>query len=243
MKSAPLKKRLIVLSLAIMGFAAFINFGRSIWVPLYTDVKGKETTESIEEKIGNSALGRLQPNLTAAGFEDLPKEMALVAIKTDQILELWGKKESKWALIKMYPFTAFSGKLGPKLKEGEKQIPEGIYKIEYLNPNSLFYLSMKVSYPNDFDKAMAAKEGRTDLGTNIFIHGKDMTVGCIPIGDEAIEEVFLLASKTLQHEIMVVISPVDFRVTSLYPFIHAVGWENELYLSIENEMKHFASNL
>jgi len=220
-----------------MGFAVFVSFGRSIWVPIYTDVKGKETKKSIEEKIGNSALGRLQPNLTAAGFEDLPKEMALVAIKTDQILELWGKKESKWALIKTYPFTAFSGKLGPKLKEGDKQIPEGIYKIEYLNPNSLFYLSMKVSYPNDFDRAMAAEEGRTDLGTDIFIHGKDMTFGCIPIGDEAIEEVFLLASKTLQHEIMVVISPVDFRKNVNFPEIQEVDWDQELYSNIKEALE------
>ena len=220
-----------------MGFAVFVSFGRSIWVPIYTDVKGKETTKSIKEKIGNSALGRLQPNLTTAGFKDLPKEMALVAIKTDQILELWGIQDSNWVLIKTYPFTSFSGKLGSKLKEGDKQIPEGIYKIEYLNPNSLFYLSMKVSYPNDFDRAMAAEEGRTDLGTDIFIHGKDMTFGCIPIGDEAIEEVFLLASKTLQHEIMVVISPVDFRKNVNFPEIQEVDWDQELYSNIKEALE------
>ncbi|MFT6998436.1 MAG: hypothetical protein ACJAQ4_002197 [Cryomorphaceae bacterium] len=237
-----MKRRIFILFLSTTTFffitiAAFINFGRSIWVPIYTNVKGKETTKSIDEKIGNSALDRLQPNLTAAGFEDLPKEMALVAIKTDQILELWGKKESKWVLIKKYPFTAFSGKLGPKLKEGDNQIPEGIYKIEYLNPNSLFYLSMKVSYPNDFDKSMAAQEGRTDFGTDIFIHGKNKTVGCIPIGDEAIEEVFLLASKTLQHGIKLVISPVDFRENANFPEIPEVIWDQELYSSIKEAMQ------
>ncbi len=237
-----MKKSAFILIFAAIAVVTFANFGRSVWVPIYIKVKGKETIKSIEEKVEVDALERLKPSLAAAGFTDLPEEMALVAIKDEQILEIRGLKNSEWVLIKTYPFTAFSGKLGPKLKEGDKQIPEGIYKIEYLNPNSLFYLSMKVSYPNDFDKKKGAMDGRTNLGGDIFIHGKDKTIGCIPIGDEAIEEVFLLASKTLKNEIKVVISPVDFRKTDRYPEIESVTWSDELYQSIERELKTSFSN-
>lgn len=231
-----MKKRAILLIITAIAIAVFANFGRSVWVPIYVKVKGKETLESIEEKIGSDSLERLQTSLKSAGFYSIPDEMALVSIKEDQVLEIWGKQNSDWVLIKTYPFTAFSGKLGPKIKEADRQIPEGIYKIEYLNPNSLFYLSMKVSYPNDFDKAKAVGDGRTSLGGDIFIHGKDKTIGCIPIGDEAIEEVFLLASKTLKNKIKVVISPVDFRKSKPYPHIESVSWSDELYRSIELEL-------
>jgi murein L,D-transpeptidase YafK len=204
-------------------------------------MKGKETIESIFHKIGNTALGRLQPCLTSAGFRILPDEIALVAIKQEQALEIWGKGESQWMLIRTYPFTAFSGKLGPKLKEGDKQIPEGIYEIEYLNPNSLFYLSMKVSYPNEFDKAKADGDGRTNLGCDIFIHGKDKTIGCIPIGDEAMEELFVLASRTIENKIQVVISPVDFRKTSHLPSGETVSWLHELYSVVGKELEKFST--
>ena len=235
-----MKKILVAVSILVVAFFAFMKFGRSIWVPIYTQMKGRETVKSIVHKIGNTALNRLQPDLTAAGFKSLPHEIALVAIKQDQILEVWGKLDSEWMLIKKYPFTAYSGKPGPKLSEGDKQIPEGIYEIEYLNPNSLFYLSMKVSYPNEFDKEKATEDGRSDIGTDIFIHGKDNTVGCIPIGDKAIEEVFVLASKTIENNIRVVISPVDFRLTNYRPSVANINWEEELYTTLEKELKKFS---
>ena len=235
-----MKKILVAVSILVVASFAFMKFGRSIWVPIYTQMKGRETVKSIVHKIGNTALNRLQPDLTAAGFQSLPHEIALVAIKQDQILEVWGKLDSEWMLIKNYPFTAYSGNPGPKLREGDKQIPEGIYEIEYLNPNSLFYLSMKVSYPNEFDKEKATEDGRSDIGTDIFIHGKDNTVGCIPIGDKAIEEVFVLASKTIENNIRVVISPVDFRLTNYRPSVANINWEEELYTTLEKELKKFS---
>lgn len=85
--------------------------------------------------------------------------------------------------------TGTSGTLGPKREEGDGQIPEGVYGVEDLNPNSLFHLSLKVSYPNAFDREMAKREGCGNLGGDIMVHGGSATVGCIPIGDDAIEEV------------------------------------------------------
>ena len=140
--------------------------------------------------------------------------------------------------LKSYKFTNFSGDLGPKLKEGDKQIPEGIYQLDYLNPNSAYHLSMKVNYPNAFDQAKGKIEGRDNLGSDIFIHGKNETIGCIPIGDEAIEELFVLSKNALSHGIDVVISPRDFRTNPDEPEITSVNWSDELYQNIKLKLKH-----
>jgi len=132
-------------------------------------------------------------------------------------------------LIKEYPFTAISGVLGPKLKEGDKQIPEGIYGVEYLNPNSAYHLSIKVNYPNEFDKSKTKFDEVNEMGGDIFIHGKAASIGCIAIGDRGIEEVFLLVSKADLSKVTVVISPRDFRINHSYPVIRQVEWAQELY--------------
>ena len=116
-----------------------------------------------------------------------------------------------WKAPRIYPMTAFSGALGPKLCEGDGQIPEGIYGIEYLNPNSSYYLSLKVTYPNASDRTRAKADGRTKLGGDIMIHGKAVTIGCVPVGDDAIEDIFYLASAVGIKNVSVVIAPYDMR--------------------------------
>lgn len=116
-----------------------------------------------------------------------------------------------WKAPRVYSMTAFSGRLGPKLREGDHQIPEGLYDIEYLNPNSRFYLSLKVSYPNEDDRVQAAKDGREHPGTNIMIHGKAATVGCVPVGDDAIEDIFYLVAEIGRKNVSIVMAPYDMR--------------------------------
>ena len=135
-------------------------------------------------------------------------KLRILAFKYERLVEVTAPG---WSKPRIYPMTAFSGTLGPKLREGDRQIPEGIYGIEYLNPNSSFYLSLKVSYPNASDKKRAKAEGRTNLGGDIMIHGKAATIGCIPIGDDAIEDVFYLANAVGIRNITVVIAPYDMR--------------------------------
>ena len=207
-------------------------------MPFLNKIKGKETVESIIEQIEGKVWNRLENNLNLAGYKmDYPKEIILTAFKEEQTLQVYAKDNNGIKLIKEYPFTAFSGKLGPKLKEGDRQIPEGIYKVEYLNPNSSYYLSIKVSYPNEFDKSKTELTNMADLGGDIFIHGKAATIGCIPIGDEAIEELFLLTQKAINNNIKVIISPRDFRTNPSYPKIEEIDWENELYDKIKDELK------
>jgi len=207
-------------------------------MPVINKFKEKETIGSIVEKIQNDVWGRLEKNLNLAGYKmDYPDNIILVAFKEEQKLQVYSDDNNGIKLIKEYPFTAFSGKLGPKLKEGDKQIPEGIYKVEYLNPNSSYYLSIKVNYPNDFDQSKTKLPSLSEMGGDIFIHGKSATIGCIPIGDEAIEEVFLLTKKAINNDVKVIISPRDFRVNPTYPEIEEIDWENELYELIETELK------
>jgi murein L,D-transpeptidase YafK len=114
------------------------------------------------------------------------------AFKKQRIIELWGKnkKDKKYLFLKEYPFCSFSGNLGPKRKQGDNQIPEGFYSIDRFNPNSNFYLSLGINYPNRSDKILGDKE---NPGGDIFIHGNCVTIGCIPITDDLIKELYIFA--------------------------------------------------
>lgn len=206
-------------------------------MPLISQVKGRETVESVASQIQTEVWNRLQPNLNAAGYKQgYPHKIILVAFKEQQQLQVYANDNNEIKLIKEYPFTAYSGKLGPKLQQGDRQIPEGIYQVAYLNPNSSYHLSIKVNYPNAFDKAKTKFSNDADMGGDIFIHGKAATIGCIPIGDPAIEEVFMLTKHAFNRGVKVIISPRDFRVNPNYPEIKAIDWENELYRQISKEL-------
>ena len=190
----------IALGLRMRG----ISFGEV--VELCKDVVKARTTRRTTEGVV-SEIEKSKPALPllakAAG-----SKLRINVFKEERTVEL---SSPGWINPVVYKMTAFSGKLGPKLREGDMQIPEGIYRVEYMNPNSSFHLSFKVSYPNDFDRAMAAKEGRTNLGGDIMIHGSNATVGCVPIGDKAIEDVFYLVAKVGFKNVEIVIAPYDMR--------------------------------
>jgi hypothetical protein len=153
-------------------------------------------TQRLRE-IGPSAQERLHEKFVAAKAPWRPAELALVAIKDEKVLELYAKPPSgSWTFIHRYPVLAASGVTGPKLRRGDKQVPEGVYGISFLNPNSRYHVALRVNYPNAFDRRMGSKDGRTDLGGDIMIHGKAASVGCLAIGDAAAEELFVLAAET-----------------------------------------------
>lgn len=197
----------------------------------------KETTTSILNKYEKNVRERLNDNFQKAGFYDFPTKLLIIGLKQEQRLEVFGKKDTIWYHIKNYSFTGFSGKLGPKTQQGDRQIPEGLYEIAHLNPNSSYHLSMKVNYPNDFDKEKGKIDSTLYLGNDIFIHGNNLTAGCIPIGDKAIEELFVMTKKAFNHKIEVVLCPYDFRKNNQYPIIEEINWENELYQKIEMKLQ------
>ncbi len=191
-------------------------------------------------EFGEPVRKRITPFFEHAGVHYPPSRIALVAIKEARKLELWAANENaELRLIREYDVLAASGKLGPKLREGDRQVPEGIYQIVLLNPNSLYHLSLRVGYPNEFDLRHAAEEGRTEPGTDIMIHGGARSSGCLAIGDEGVEDVFVVAALTEAREITLIISPVDFRVREFTVPADAPIWTSTLYAGIRAALAEF----
>ncbi|MEW5965251.1 MAG: L,D-transpeptidase family protein [Pseudomonadota bacterium] len=163
-------------------------------------------------ELSPTATERLAERFRAAEAAWPPSEIALVAIKDERSLELFARQAGgAWRFVHRYKVLAASGTTGPKLRRGDKQVPEGVYGISFLNPNSRYHVSMRVNYPNAFDRQMASLDGRKDLGGDIMIHGKASSAGCLAIGDEAAEELFVLSAQTGLPNVKLVIAPTDFR--------------------------------
>jgi len=115
--------------------------------------------------------------------------------KKSKELEIWVKQKSKFKLFKKYPIYYFSGTLGPKLKEGDKQAPEGFYYVteKKLNPKSRFHLSFNIGYPNSYDK----HHERT--GNLIMVHGNKVSIGCFAMTDPLIEEIYTIAHSAFEN--------------------------------------------
>lgn len=192
-------------------------------------------------KISPTASSRLMEKFLAAGAAWPPTDAAFVAIKDTRTLELFARGTSgAWTFIYSYKVLAASGGTGPKLKKGDKQVPEGIYKISFLNPESRYHVSMRLNYPNEFDRQMAAAEGRKDLGGDIMIHGKALSAGCLAVGDEAAEELFVLADKVGIAHVKVVIAPADFRRDGPPPpKPGAPAWLPKLYAQVASAMSEY----
>ena len=169
-----------------------------------------------------------------------PPAITLIGLKEEKMLELWATRQNgERVFIHRYPIQGASGGPGPKLREGDRQVPEGIYKIESLNPNSSFHLSMKVNYPNTFDRKHAEADGRDKPGTNIFIHGKSASVGCLAMGDPAIEELFVLAHRVGLDEITVLIAPRDPRLHKLNAQTNDASWTAALYAELHEAINEY----
>ena len=222
----------------IVGVLVFYRYGRSVWFPVKLKMSGKRTV--------NDVLRQLDPQMIQnfSGLARLTdgRPLALVTFKEERRLEVWKMTATGWSYVKSYPFAAFSGRLGPKLQEGDFQIPEGIYGVEYLNPNSRYHLSIKIDYPNNFDREKARHDGRRQLGGNIFIHGMNSTIGCIPIGNKNIEELFYLVAKNGYQNTQVVIAPYDMRLRKRSLSLDNITWEDELYATLSKALTAFPLN-
>ncbi len=208
--------------LLVFVFFAVLFYREGLMDPLIQHIRGRATVS--------------QRMLEIREVRDIPFEAAdwdrllIYAMKEERMLELWARNEGEAAQrLRQFPFTGYSGKLGPKLREGDRQIPEGLYEIASLNPNSAYHLSLEVSYPNAFDRQQGERDQREALGGEIFIHGGTLTVGCIPLGDDAVEELFLIVAEMGISRVELILSPYDMRA-GLKPLqIEGIDWEQELY--------------
>lgn len=133
--------------------------------------------------------------LAAIDQKNMAKESPILLrlFKEEAEIEVWKQdRAGRYALLKTYPICRWSGQLGPKMKEGDRQAPEGFYSITpaQLNPNSQYYLSFNLGYPNAFDKAL----GRT--GSYLMVHGDCSSRGCYAMTDEQIAEIFTLGRES-----------------------------------------------
>lgn len=162
-------------------------------------------------------------------------QLFIRVFKNEQLLEVWGKDAEHRSFQKLviYPFCTTSGLLGPKRKQGDYQIPEGFYHINVFNPSSSFHLSLGINYPNHSDQIL----GEQPLGGDIFVHGNCVSIGCIPITDEKIKELYCLAVEAVnngQSKIPVHIFPFHFEKTPIKQILqknpefaqHETFWQN-----------------
>lgn len=140
----------------------------------------EEAQQILQEALGSSSL---QSDSLRALF---------VAYKDEDLLEVYlkNKAEEQFRLFRSYAICARSGKLGPKRAEGDRQVPEGLYFINRFNPKSSFFLSLGLNYPN---KADSMGTDAQNPGSDIFIHGACVTVGCLPMTDAKMAEIYQLA--------------------------------------------------
>ena len=235
-------RRIHVLVLLLGAALCLIPFRvkiRSALVSVIQTVKGKRTVAQRISEFGDAVHRRLAGRFAELGVSYPPQKIIMVGLKQEKLLEVWVSDGSgRFQFLKTYPILAASGTLGPKLAEGDFQVPEGIYAIESLNPNSMFHLALRVGYPNRFDKLKGASDGRSDLGTDIMIHGSSASIGCLAVGDQAAEDLFVMAAESGIENITVIVSPVDFRTREMEPSMaHLPSWAPELYSHIQSELR------
>jgi len=204
-------------------------------------VNGENAIDNAIVRYGLHMEPRLMSMFAKAGISYPPRDIALLAFKKEKYVQLWAKNaDTSWKHIHTYPLTASSGNLGPKLKEHDRQIPEGIYKLTMFNPFSAMHLSMMINYPNEFDRHQAIKDGRRALGGNIFVHGKSLSVGCLAVGDAAIDQLFLLTRRVGLNHVKLIIAPNDLRQgKAATNTLTQPRWLPELYKNIAQALKPF----
>jgi murein L,D-transpeptidase YafK len=155
----------------------------------------------------------LQTEFEAKGMQWPAKYMYIRSFKLDSKLEVWVKNDASkpYRKFKTYNVCALAGSLGPKRLEGDYQVPEGFYYINEFKPNSNYHLALGVNYPNASDRILSDPK---KPGGEIFVHGSCVTVGCIPLTDPIIEELYVIAASTRaagQDFIPIHVFPIMFK--------------------------------
>ncbi|SHM11512.1 L,D-transpeptidase family protein [Roseibium suaedae] len=186
-----------ILACALTGVAAN-------WIPPYF-LPGTADLAGVRQTV----WPRLAAELSEAGFQQGAPVLIRI-FKESSELEVWLRDGEAYRKFRTYPICTYSGELGPKLKEGDGQAPEGFYSVSagQMNPNSRYHLSFNLGFPNAFDRS----HKRT--GSFLMVHGKCMSVGCYAMTDPAIEEIYLLVEAAhASGQAKVPVHAFPFRLT------------------------------
>lgn len=179
-----MKKAVIFLFLSILFYK--LSFSQNSFAePKKTSPKVAEIFSSVEDTI--------RKQFAAKGLQWPAKFVYIRSFKYDANLEIWVKNEAKdpYKLFKTYKVCMQSGTMGPKRLQGDYQVPEGCYYINEFNPNSNYHLALGLNYPNASDRILSDS---LRPGGDIYIHGSCVSVGCIPVTDKQIEEIYIITS-------------------------------------------------
>ena len=181
----------------------------------------------------------LEKEFAARGLKWPAKYVYIRSFKYDAQLELWVKNSAKekYKLFKTYKVCMQSGTMGPKRFQGDFQVPEGFYYIDEFNPHSNYHLSLGLNYPNASDKILSDS---LRPGNGIYIHGSCVSVGCIPVTDDEIEEIYLIASYAKangQDFIPVHVYPVRFNSRKSMDYFKTVVKNNPSLQKFAMELK------
>lgn len=208
--------------------------------------RAKQKTYSRVENAYAEKWEGIQSRLADINADTATLSIYLRAFKYEKELELWVKNTSgRFVLFNTWKICALSGKSGPKRKQGDLQIPEGFYHIDAFNPWSNFHLSLCINYPNPSDRILSDP---LHPGDNICIHGNCVTIGCLPMTDDKIKEIYILcieAKSHFQSKIPVTIFPARPE-TGYYINLIARNKENtenfNLWTSLSEAYIYFNSN-
>jgi len=204
-----------------MTYEEFISMAdqqiiESVIVNKYLDDTLEERLIDLSSKIGDAVFIRI--------------------FKKESLLEVWIRTETEYEHLKDYNICAYSGYLGPKLKEGDRQSPEGFYKVKkhQLNPNSKFHLSFNLGYPNKYDKA----HGRT--GSFLMVHGNCVSIGCYAMTDDKIEEIYDLVESALDKgQKYVQVNAYPFRMTEENMALHSDNKWYDFWMNLKEGYAYF----
>ena len=210
---------------ASMSWEEFMRFGGK-------EMESYVATEVVYNKYWDDPLEKRLEDLHAM----MGDPVYIRIFKEASLLEVWIRSGVEYKLLKNYFICAYSGALGPKEKEGDRQAPEGFYKVrkEHLNPNSKFHLSFNLGYPNAYDKA----HKRT--GSFLMVHGNCVSIGCYAMTDDKIEEIYALVESTLkkgQKYVPVHIYP--FKMTKENMALHSENKWIDFWMNLKEGYDYF----
>ncbi len=197
-------------------------------------------------RYGEEARELLRAQCKSAGADYPPKRIVLLALKDRKQLLMFagagggaaggsGGANQRLALVQTFPLVSYSGALGPKLREGDLQIPEGNYRITGSSARDM--LSLAVDYPNAFDRARGLEDHRKKLGGDILIHGGSVSTGCIVVSNEQMQEVFVALHDVGFKNVQLLITPCD--LTKSQPQLNwskQPKWLPKLYTQLKSDL-------